>query len=141
MFHRILSGEDESLMTEIEKRSFWEKTQFRTTVVSEELYESLRSAPKISIAKPTETVSPRSSVLRQTDDGSVQIRRTPQQTEQPPRERSQPNDWSSFGAQKKTESSDPHSKDKLSRRSSLIPVLLAAAAALIILVILIKVIR
>ncbi|MBQ8922219.1 MAG: hypothetical protein IJ060_08685 [Oscillospiraceae bacterium] len=140
MFHRILSGADDSLMTEIEKRSFWEKTQFRTTVVSEELYESLKSAPKISIAKPAET-APRSSVLRQTDDGSVQIRRAPQQTEQPPRERFQPNDWGSYGAQKKTESSDPRSKDKSPRRGSLIPVLLAAAAALIILVILIRVIR
>ena len=37
--HQIMTGADESLMTEIEKRGLWDKTLFRTTVVSDDLFE------------------------------------------------------------------------------------------------------
>ncbi|MBR3417829.1 MAG: hypothetical protein IKG82_03975 [Oscillospiraceae bacterium] len=143
--HQIMTGADESLMTEIEKRTLWDKTAFRTTVVSDELFESLKSASVLSTAHQSAAAAGRSSFLTQKNDGEVQIQRNPQTNAQMPRSQVQGNTWDSVQAQKKTVYSDRDSQQSSQnashRKGSLILKILAAVIILILLIVIIKVLH
>lgn len=47
-FNLILTGSDDSLITEIHGRSEWEKLNFKTAAVSESLYQAIKTKPAIS---------------------------------------------------------------------------------------------
>ena len=142
--HQIMTGADESLMTEIEKRGLWEKTVFRTTVVSDDLFESLQAAPKLSTAQQSAEAASHTSFLNQANDGNVQIHRNPQASAQP-RSQVQANPWGSVQAQKKTtqtsQDSFQASQNETPRKGSLILKILAAVIILILLIVLVKVLR
>ena len=73
-FHVILSGRDESFITEIKHRMEWDALSFKTVAVSEELYSALK-------ANPVSTLETRSSLLGNTtktkNTGEVLIKKTP----------------------------------------------------------------
>lgn len=73
-FHAILSGRDESFITEIYHRAEWDALSFKTAAVSESLYSALKSNPRSSS-------EPRSSLLESKTKinsvGEVKIRKTP----------------------------------------------------------------
>ena len=137
VFYQIMTGADESLMTEIEKRGFWEKTVFRKTVVSDDLFEMLKSAPKLSTAQQSAAAASHTSFLNQANDGNVQIHRNPQTNAQP-RSQVQANSWDSVQGQKKTTYSAPEKQNAAPRKGSLILKILAAVIILILLIVVIK---
>lgn len=139
--HQIMTGTDESLMTEIKKRGLWDKTVFRTTVVSDDLFETLKSAPKLSTAHQSAAAASRSSVLNRSNEGDVQIHRNPQTNAQPPRSQVQANSWDSVQAQKKTAHSSPDWQNASPRKGGLILKILAAVIVIVLLIVIIKVIH
>lgn len=141
VFHQIMTGADESLITEIEKRGFWEKTLFRKTVVSDDLFEMLRSAPKLSTAQQSAEAASYASVLNRSNDGNVQIHRNLQTNAQPQRSQVQANSWDSVQGQKKTAYSAPEKQNASPRKASLVLKILAAVIILILLIVIIKVLH
>ena len=141
VFYQIMTGADESLMTEIEKRGFWEKTVFRKTVVSDDLFEMLKSAPKLSTAQQSAAAASHTSFLNQANDGNVQIHRNPQTNAQSARSQVQANPWESVQAQKKTAYSAPEKQNAAPCKGSLILKILAAVIILILLIVVIKVLH
>ena len=73
-FHVILSGSNDSVITEIQNREEWDALSFRTAVVSESLYLALK-ANQVSTSNVRSSLS-KSDVFKEEDMGEVKIKRT-----------------------------------------------------------------